>query len=465
MKPETTSSETLMTSLARIQAEVAKMQASLRGKPERKSSIVDQPDCGLEIAERHSELANENALRRGPSSQYIVRICLTGGPCAGKTTGITHITERLRERGYEVFVLPEAASMIFGSGARIIPSSYTAEGLISFQYHLLLLQMMVEDIFHGIAANSGAERAVLICDRGVMDGSAYMPEELWTQMLYDHNLNESRLRDQRYDQVIHLCTAADGAEEFYTLGGNSARSESPEEARRLDALLIRAWMQHPNFVLIHNRPYKNFGEKLDALLMSVYKFLGEPLSATFYKKFIVANPRAELAGLLAANDNLSLTSFDIEDHIFFEENGQELRYYRKRRQEEATLFTLCKKVYSQGQLIEIKRLIRFREFKNIANLDLPNKYVLKKQRVSFTFKGFFFLLDTMTFDGLTLSVLTAQGFQNDLTPDIPDIIRRNIVGEVRNGPIELVSELLARNQASIIGEYRDRLQTFNYDKD
>lgn len=36
----------------------------------------------------------------------------------------------------------------------------------------------------------------------------------------DYDLNEHKLRDIRYDLVIHLSTAADGAEKYYTLGNN-----------------------------------------------------------------------------------------------------------------------------------------------------------------------------------------------------------------------------------------------------
>lgn len=38
------------------------------------------------------------------------------------------------------------------------------------------------------------------------------------------------LRDQRYDAVVHLVTAADGAENFYTLANNEVRTESIEQA-------------------------------------------------------------------------------------------------------------------------------------------------------------------------------------------------------------------------------------------
>ena len=42
------------------------------------------------------------------------------------------------------------------------------------------------------------------------------------------------LRDNRYDQIIHMVSAAIGAEAFYQLANNAVRSETIEQARELD---------------------------------------------------------------------------------------------------------------------------------------------------------------------------------------------------------------------------------------
>jgi hypothetical protein len=60
------------------------------------------------------------------------------------------------------------------------------------------------------------------------------------------------LRDRRYEAVIHLETAANGAEKFYTGENNQARYESAEEARSLDRKLQDAWTGHPSFFVIDN---------------------------------------------------------------------------------------------------------------------------------------------------------------------------------------------------------------------
>lgn len=36
-------------------------------------------------------------------------------------------------------------------------------------------------------------------------------------MLSEYNLNEVKIRDKRYNSIIHLVTAADGALDYYNL--------------------------------------------------------------------------------------------------------------------------------------------------------------------------------------------------------------------------------------------------------
>lgn len=53
------------------------------------------------------------------ASHPIFRICLTGGPCAGKTTALSTLTQVLTQRGYRVLQVPEAATMLMKGGAFI----------------------------------------------------------------------------------------------------------------------------------------------------------------------------------------------------------------------------------------------------------------------------------------------------------------------------------------------------------
>ncbi len=86
-------------------------------------------------------------------------------------------------------------------------------------------QMALEDIFIEIAANVDCP-TIILCDRGIMDGSAYTDDNVWQAILDETGWSTIQLRDRRYEAVVHLVTSADGAKEFYSSESNAARYES-----------------------------------------------------------------------------------------------------------------------------------------------------------------------------------------------------------------------------------------------
>lgn len=61
-----------------------------------------------------------------------------------------------------------------------------------------------------------------------------IPQREWERIKAENEWNELELRDDRYCQVIHMVSAANGAEAFYTTSDHKTRSESLEIARELD---------------------------------------------------------------------------------------------------------------------------------------------------------------------------------------------------------------------------------------
>jgi AAA domain len=73
------------------------------------------------------------------------------------------------------------------------------------------LQMALEDVFIEIAQTSN-KHTIILFDRGVMDGAAYTDENVWQAILDEMGWSTIQLRDRRYEAVIHMVTAAQGAE-------------------------------------------------------------------------------------------------------------------------------------------------------------------------------------------------------------------------------------------------------------
>lgn len=135
--------------------------------------------------------------------------------------------------------------------------------------------LSLEDTYMDLARQDAAKglKAIVICDRGTMDPSAYMPREEWLDVLETlGNLNEVALRDERYDCVMHLVTAAQGAESHFGAENNHVRSESIEHARHLDNLVAKAWIGHPYYDIIDNST--GFEEKKDRVVAAVLRRLG-----------------------------------------------------------------------------------------------------------------------------------------------------------------------------------------------
>lgn len=120
---------------------------------------------------------------------HITRILLTGGPCAGKTTAMAAISQDLAQLGYKVLVVPEAATLIMKGGAMIVSSSFTEQQGLLFQKALMRLQIGLEDTFLEIGQMVENQPVVILIDRGLLDGSAYVSAENWQALLDDMGCN------------------------------------------------------------------------------------------------------------------------------------------------------------------------------------------------------------------------------------------------------------------------------------
>lgn len=69
--------------------------------------------------------------------------------------------------------------------------------------------LAIENVFFDLAKTCGKD-CLVICDRGAMDAAAYMDRAAFNEILKRNNMNNVELRDNRYNQVIHLMTAAKG---------------------------------------------------------------------------------------------------------------------------------------------------------------------------------------------------------------------------------------------------------------
>jgi predicted ATPase len=174
-------------------------------------------------------------------------IVVTGGPGAGKTAVLEMVR---RSFCSHVGVLPEAASIVFGGGFPRLPASPWRQGAQRAIYHV---QRALED-----ASTAAGGAAVVLCDRGTIDGQAYWvpPGSLWDVV------GTTRERElARYSAVFHLRTPR--PEHGYNQK-NSLRVETAAEAAAIDDRIAAAWADHPRRFFVESRP--EFLDKVRATL-------------------------------------------------------------------------------------------------------------------------------------------------------------------------------------------------------
>ena len=216
--------------------------------------------------------------------QKVYKICLTGGPCSGKTTSLARLVQHFSHE-FVVYTVPEVATMTFSSGVSIIPSEFTNENHKSFTKGICQMQMDIEKYFENIASIQN-KKVLIIVDRGVMDNFAYASPENKKAIMQETGWTTNFICNERYDMTIHLVTAANGAEEFYTLEGNSARSETKEQAKELDNKIMKEWLAHPNLVVIDNKEV-GFQKKIDRVISKVSHLVGGKLAPTSSHKYLL----------------------------------------------------------------------------------------------------------------------------------------------------------------------------------
>lgn len=122
-------------------------------------------------------------------------IVLTGGPCGGKTSAVSILSELFESFGYVVYRVPETATLLFSGGVHFPDLDETMA--YSFQKSILTTMLEIEKTYRNLAkiqAQKGL-KVILICDRGALDPSAYMERDLWLKMLKELDLDENALRD------------------------------------------------------------------------------------------------------------------------------------------------------------------------------------------------------------------------------------------------------------------------------
>lgn len=199
----------------------------------------------------------------------IHKVVLTGGPCGGKTSALPLISDHFKKTGFQVYTVPEMATLFHGSGVNLVHKITTAP--YALEHAIFSAQLALEKSMQSLTTTEFKD-TIILCDRGLGDLAAYTPVDIWGKLLCDFTMTPDTVLT-RYNAVVHLVTAAIGAEKHFTNENNPARNCSPELARELDRKTFSAWSKHPNLFEIDNST--DFDGKIKRAIDAIEKTIDE----------------------------------------------------------------------------------------------------------------------------------------------------------------------------------------------
>lgn len=386
----------------------------------------------------------------------VYRVVLTGGPCGGKTTGQSRLCTFFENLGWKVYRVPETATVLLSGGVKF--SDLSEQEAYKFQVNLIKTMIQIEDTFFELG-NSCFRNCLIICDRGFMDATAYIPPDKIEEIMTTNKWNPVDMRDNRYNQILHLVSAANGAEDFYSTEGHASRSEGVELAKHLDKRAAEAWVGHPYFDVIDNST--DFETKMNKMIEAVCQKLGidigDRLKTSSRKlKFLVVE-------LSDDSEFPPYQDFDVV-HDYLQTSGPNIQArLRKRGQmNNWSYIHTIRRPHVHGQSVEVKTQLTQRDYNNLLAQRDSAHFTIYKKRRCFLINNQYFQLDIYQepshprCKGLILLETYSSLTGNDLMNVLPKFLK--IVKEVTGDPDYSMFNLSLREEWSSSNKFCHSLQ-------
>lgn len=350
----------------------------------------------------------------------IYKICVTGGPCSGKSTALSYIQREFTKKGYMVMIVPETATELILGG--IAP--WTIDTNRNFEYNIIKLQMEKEALFEEAARHiANYDKVLIVCDRGILDCKAYMKESEFRYCLKKLGTNETNVRDN-YDAVFHLVTVANGKPELYSLENNAARYESIEQAIARDDTTVNCWTGHPHLRLIDNST--DLDGKMSRLLGEISQFLGEPKPFEIERKFLIEYPNIQQLQKLP-----NCKKVEIVQTYLKSSNNTEIRIRQRGDSDSYTYTKTTKERVSNTKRLEEEKRITKEEYLRLLLQADPKRRTIVKTRYCLMHKGQYLEIDIYP-DWEKQAILEVELTNDDQKITLPKFIK--VIKEVTDDP-------------------------------
>lgn len=345
----------------------------------------------------------------------MLQIVFTGGPSSGKTSVINSTVEHFRELGYHVIVVSEASTELINSGIK----PFGDDSLKAYDYQKIVfeLQLTKERIAKLAAESMNKDKTIILYDRGLLDGYAYIDHEEWEELLLELGLSKINMLSN-YDAVIYL----ENASQFFTTANNKARYENDaSEASRKGDLVLQSYLSHDNLIVVH--PKDKLVDKQQEVIGIVQNLLGQPIPIRNQRRFLVEDININALGIIT-------NAVDITQDYLGLENGYEYRIRKISQDNNETYhFNIQKKLTNGLREVIRERTIEQSEYETLLLSKDDDFTTIRKRRYSFVYGGQYFKLDVFD-NGLVM--LEANVTKDNPELVLPDFIK--IAREVTDEP-------------------------------
>ena len=318
----------------------------------------------------------------------IIKIVLTGGPAAGKTTLVSRVLKEFNQNdGWRVITIPETATDLI-SGFGIKPFG-NCMSMLEFQDFVFADQLHKERLALQAAEIVPEPNVLILYDRALLDNKAYITDEEFDHIVAGLGMTTEDVLS-KYDAVIHLVTCAKGAEFAYNLD-NGARTESLEDAVEKDDRTLRAWSAHPNLKVVDNAV--DFEKKIVRAMQEIYRVVGEPEPMEKKRKYLIRMP--DINQLIV---RYGAVPFEMVQHYLVETNPAiERRIRRQKNGSDYLYFYTEKHTMADSTVWDTERPISGKIYlKYLLEAD-PNLLEVHKVKYRFNFGSGRFEIDIYPF--------------------------------------------------------------------
>jgi CYTH domain-containing protein len=371
-----------------------------------------------------------------------VVVGLTGGPCSGKTSAESVISEKIPAMtGFDVYTVRESATTLIQQGMQLKAAARAGRlhEVLAYEQMILRHTMFNIRMMLDCASLTGRDSLILV-DRPPRDIRVYLPEGEEGDELYENLAREEGLTLGQSLEicqgVIKMTTAAEGAEGFYTTANNDARDETIEEARYLDRRTEQAYLGHPHLRVIDNST--DFRGKVSRVLHEICSILGVPQPLEIERKFLIRQPDF-------SRFPVPFRKVRIEQHYLKPEPEQEEVRVRRRSFDGSnwTYYLTAKRGTAQvGQRVETEEELDWKRFYELLQRRDPDSRLVAKDRYCFLWKGQYFELDVFDANGEKplMEIELTDMAQTVILPDFVEI-EAEVTGDKRYSNREIARRI------------------------